>query len=432
MELDEILGYHFGQACRYRAELGLPIEERIAANARERLAAAAFRARARGDERAAVNLLERAAALEPAGRYALAVELELCEAYLWSGRLADALDRARSLAQRAAAAGDRIGELCGRLRTLTYEGNIGTEGRTEELAALLDEAVPEFEAASHDLALYAAAQAATEIANMRVLMDQGLEAVERSQAYARRAGMLEVSRDWDTSFRFLGSIPLDRFVVWLDERNAISPKQLAYKARALAGLGRFDEARQLLAEATAKLADQGARMRLAGTLSLDAVAIELLAGDPAAAVEYGEQGCRLFEESGERGFLSTSAGMLAQAYEALERLREAEEWAERARDLGTSDDVITQALWRQVKAKVCAARGAHDEGERLAREAVSILDASEMLEGQASAYADLGEVLRRGEKDPTPALEEALARYERKGNLVMAARMRERLVEVPP
>ena len=315
---------------------------------------------------------------------------------------------------------------------MTYEGNIGTEGRTEELAALLDEAVPEFEAASHDLALYAAAQAATEIANMRVLMDQGLEAVERSQAYARRAGMLEVSRDWDTSFRFLGSIPLDRFVVWLDERNAISPKQLAYKARALAGLGRFDEARQLLAEATAKLADQGARMRLAGTLSLDAVAIELLAGDPAAAVEYGEQGCRLFEESGERGFLSTSAGMLAQAYEALERLREAEEWAERARDLGTSDDVITQALWRQVKAKVCAARGAHDEGERLAREAVSILDASEMLEGQASAYADLGEVLRRGEKDPTPALEEALARYERKGNLVMAARMRERLVEVPP
>src|SRR5919109_1289792 len=248
---DEILGYHFGQACRYRAELGLPIEERIAANARERLAAAAFRARARGDERAAVNLLERAAALEPAGRYALAVELELCEAYLWTGRLADALDRARSLAQRAAAAGDRIGELCGRLRTLTYEGNIGTEGRTEELAALLDEAVPEFEAASHDLALYAAAQAATEIANMRVLMDQGLEAVERSQAYARRAGMLEVSRDWDTSFRFLGSIPLDRFVVWLDERNAISPKQLAYKARALAGLGRFDEARQLLAEATA-------------------------------------------------------------------------------------------------------------------------------------------------------------------------------------
>ena len=29
VELDEILGYHLEQACRYRAELGLPVESTL-------------------------------------------------------------------------------------------------------------------------------------------------------------------------------------------------------------------------------------------------------------------------------------------------------------------------------------------------------------------------------------------------------------------
>src|SRR6266545_1576596 len=61
VELDEILGYHLEQVCRYRAELGLPSDEALAAAARRRLTAAGRRAQFRADYSAAASLLERTA-----------------------------------------------------------------------------------------------------------------------------------------------------------------------------------------------------------------------------------------------------------------------------------------------------------------------------------------------------------------------------------
>ena len=85
-------------------------------------------------------------------------------------------------------------------------------------------------------------------------------------------------------------------------------------------------------------------------------------------------------------------------------------------------------LWRQVKAKVLARRGEHAEAERLAREAVAIGDETDMLDAQGDAYADLAEVLLLAGKpdEAAGALEQALERYERKGNLVSAERARTR------
>ena len=86
-------------------------------------------------------------------------------------------------------------------------------------------------------------------------------------------------------------------------------------------------------------------------------------------------------------------------------------------------------LWRQVRAKVLARRGEHVEAERLAREAVAIGDGTDGLNWQGDANADLAEVLQLSGKadEATAALEQALDRYERKENLVMARRMRDRL-----
>ena len=55
-----------------------------------------------------------------------------------------------------------------------------------------------------------------------------------------------------------------------------------------------------------------------------------------------------------------------------------------------------------------------------------------MLNAQGDAYADLAEVLLLSGKadEAAAALEQALERYERKGNLVMAQRMRDRLAAV--
>ena len=129
--------------------------------------------------------------------------------------------------------------------------------------------------------------------------------------------------------------------------------------------------------------------------------------------------------------LSAAAANLSRAMYALERLDEAEVWAVRAEELGASE-VVTQMLWRQIRAKVLARRGDHPEAERLAREAVAMGEDTESLNGQGDAHADLGEVLLLGgQRDgAVVALEQAVERYESKGNLVSAQRARARLAEI--
>jgi thioredoxin-like negative regulator of GroEL len=87
---------------------------------------------------------------------------------------------------------------------------------------------------------------------------------------------------------------------------------------------------------------------------------------------------------------------------------------------------------RQVRAKVLARRGEHAEAERLAREAVAMGEGTDHLDAQGDANADLAEVfLLAGKPDEaSAALEQALEHYERKGNLVSAQRVRERLAEL--
>jgi len=63
---------------------------------------------------------------------------------------------------------------------------------------------------------------------------------------------------------------------------------------------------------------------------------------------------------------------------------------------------------------------------------VAVCEETDMLDAQGDVYADLAEVLLLGWKpdEAAAALEQALERYERKGNLVSAERMRARLAEL--
>ena len=138
------------------------------------------------------------------------------------------------------------------------------------------------------------------------------------------------------------------------------------------------------------------------------------------------------DELGEQSQLSTAAGLLAQVLYALDRLDEADAWAGRAAELGASDDAYTQMLCRQVRAKVLARGGEHAEAERFAREAVAICEETDMLDQQGDVYADLAEVLLLTGKpdEAAAALEQALERYERKGNGVSTQRAQTRLAEL--
>ena len=435
VELDEILGYHLEQACNYRAELGLPDDRMLAAAAGRRLTAAGRRAQLRSDYGAAVSLFERAAALVPAAEIDLALETALVDALFWAGKGGDALRRADSLAERAAAAGDRVGALCGGVQAGIIRTYLEPEGSTEKLAALVEQALPVFQAAGDDLALYTAYHALGWVAFTRAQMDAALEAYERAAAHARQAGLPHELFGWRAIFRFNGTTPVSGLLAWLDENEPRAGRDhwlRATRACGLAMLGRFDEARAILDETRAELAERGGGPQLASLTGMESAEVELLAGDPAAAAELGAEGCRLLEELGEQGFLSTAAGTLAQALYALDRLEEADAWAGRAAELGASDDAFTQLLWRQVRAKALARRGEHAEAERLAREAVAIGEATDFLNGQGDANADLAEVLLLTGKpdEAAAALEQALERYERKGNRVSAERVQTRLAEL--
>jgi class 3 adenylate cyclase/tetratricopeptide (TPR) repeat protein len=433
VELDELLGYHLEQVCRYRAELGTPDDGSLAAAARRRLMAGGLRANLRQDYGAAVSLLERATALVPPTVVDIGLEAELGEALLWTGRGDDAVQRADALAERASAAGDRVGELCGRIQAGMFRINREPESATEDVSALVEQALPVFLAAGDDMALFIAYSALADVAFKRARMDAGLEAYERAWAHARQAGHLPAgSFGSRAAFRYFGSTPVSELLAWLDENEPRAGRDQflrAYRAGALAMLGHVDEARSILAEGRAEQTERGGGVLLANLTAFESVDVELWAGDPRAAAEFAAEGFRLHEELGEMIFQWAAAGNLARALYALDRLDEADAWAGRAAELGEGNDVMKEMLWRQVRAKVLARRGEHAEAEWLAREAVAIGEGTDFLNGQGDAMADLAEVLFFAGRveDAAEVLEQAIARYERKGNVVMAARTRNRL-----
>ena len=102
------------------------------------------------------------------------------------------------------------------------------------------------------------------------------------------------------------------------------------------------------------------------------------------------------------------AGLLAQTL--LERgaaLDEAWELAERSKALATEGDIATQALWRCAQGRALARRGSIEEGERLVREALEILEPTDQTVLKLDASVDLGEVLVAADR-----LEEAREAYE--------------------
>jgi class 3 adenylate cyclase/tetratricopeptide (TPR) repeat protein len=435
VELDEILGYHLERACRYRSELGLAVEPTLAARARQRLAASGQRAHLRADWAAAAKLLVRAVALVPGAEIDFSIESDLIDALFWAGRGGDALQRADALVGRAASADDHVGELLATVKAGVLRTNLEPEGATEDLAAVLEEALPIFRSAADDLALCIGYNAAGWVAATRGRMDAGVVAWDQAAVHARRAGRKDEFVGLRASVRLWGTTPVTEVLAWLDEhqpRDRMDHRLGASRAWALAMIGRTDEARAILAASRAQLAERGGGWELGVMNGLESVSVELLAGDPRAAAMYGAEGCSVLERQGERGVLSSAAGLLGQALYELGRLDEANEWAGRAAETGGSDDLLTQHLWRRVRAKVLARRGEHAEAEQLAREAVAISEKTDQLVVQGDVYVDLAVVLSLAGRleEAAAALRQALGCYKRKGNLVSAQRAETRLAEL--
>jgi tetratricopeptide (TPR) repeat protein len=189
--------------------------------------------------------------------------------------------------------------------------------------------------------------------------------------------------------------------------------------RAMEGL--FDDARRMAGRARSILEELGLRLR-AAFVSETLGFIETMAGDLVAAERELRAGYDAIVELGERGFQSTVAAELARILVALGRFDEADVLTRVAEDLGAEDDLATQVMWRGARARILATRGEAETATTLARESVTIAADTDDLNMQGDADVDLGEVLRLvgRDEDAARAFDEALARYEAKGNVVGA------------
>ena len=148
-----------------------------------------------------------------------------------------------------------------------------------------------------------------------------------------------------------------------------------------------------------------------------AASLELLDGDAAMAETIVEDACAHLEEFGERAWVSTLTALRAEAHYAQGAFPEALDASGKAMGLAPPDDLVAQVASRRARAKACARTGALADGERLALEAIDLLDASDDLVVRATTLLDLSEVLHlAGRRDrATTVAEEALALLDRKG-----------------
>jgi tetratricopeptide (TPR) repeat protein len=160
-----------------------------------------------------------------------------------------------------------------------------------------------------------------------------------------------------------------------------------------------------------------------GWLALDA-------GDAVTAERVLREGCEALRSAGDKSYLSTAAAVLAEALVELGRIDEAEEWTRVSEETGSSDDLATQFGWRTQRARVLARRGEYAEAERLAREALAMIEARPAGRPGISWLGDvllwLADVLRVIGKVPEAreAAEGALETYELKGHIPKIAKAR--------
>jgi tetratricopeptide (TPR) repeat protein len=425
VELDELVGYHLEQAARYQAELG-ESGDTLAALAGERLALAGRRARQRGDERAAASLLTRALELTRPIRFDVHLEVDLSDALVWTepqraGGIADAA------AERAHELGDEAAEALARVVAANSLGETDPAASLDEMEALARVAIPLLEKAGDHLGLAHVWYAlGFRVANSLCRFEEHEYASQQALHHARLAGWPRNDLFHLDGALVFGPRPADEALDVLDAAlgDTRHPHPLLARAYLLAMLGRFDEAWGIAREQVERLHE----FRGAGHEAWLAW-IARLEGDEERAADYFRAFCEALEAHGQFAPLSSFAPELGRSLCALGRYDEAEPLAQRGRELANDRDLYSQAVWRLALALVNSGRGQHAEAERLAREAVLVLEPTDSLIEQGNALVDLATVLDAADRadEATAALEQALDRYERKKSLVMAERVREKL-----
>ncbi len=438
-EQEEVVGYHFEQAYVYRAQLG-PVGERelaLASEAAVRLDASGRRALSRSDVRAAVKLLERAAALLAHDRSALADVLACLGAALTEvGRLADAERVLDDALRTARAVGDERLGAHAIVEQLSVRIQVETEAATSAIRRDGERIRGVFERHADDVGLCKLWRLRGLVHWLEAHSAAADAAWGQAAEHAREAGDRRKLGDvvmWLASSALLGPVPV-RFAIRRcealrdDVRDRYSRTWILRPLAVLHAMeGRFEDARRLLRESRAGLEELGVLMTAASAHEEGVVA--MLSGEPRDAEECLRSGYETLERMGEKALLSSTAAQLAEAIYVQGRYDEARELTEVSKALAAPDDVSAQVAWRGVQAKVLAKHGRFDAAEALAREGVAFAEGTDWLTMRGDALLNLGHVLVEQEAldAAETAMRDALGCYERKGDVVSARKAQARI-----
>ena len=439
----EIVGYHFERAFRYREELRAvdAHAHRVAERGAEHLASAGHRARLREDLPSAAGLLGRATELlDPGDRRRLELLPELIETLREAVELERASAYVHEAIEGAVAAGDVRVEMRARVEGAYLRLMTDRKGAVDNALDAAERALVTFEGLGDPLGLAKACQLKALALRLRGRQSERRVVLEEGIAHARRAGDVRIEaalRDVLGGVFNSGPASAEEIIEYARENLEITrpigsrsnqADALAHGfGRPYAMLGRFDEARAFVAQARAIAEDLGLVWNTAGLASA-AGFVELLAGDPVAAERELRAGLDVLERAGMTGsyFGHALRDELAQALYEQGRYGEAKELSEASERSAPADDVQAQVQWRSVRAKVTAREGRLDAAEAIAREALVLVQETELVLVHANAVRDLAEVLTlAGRPDEAfQCLEEAERLYERKGDRVSASRAR--------
>jgi tetratricopeptide (TPR) repeat protein len=190
--------------------------------------------------------------------------------------------------------------------------------------------------------------------------------------------------------------------------------------------GDFEKARTLYRRARSLLHDLGQSVRVAST-GLDVIAVELLAGDLAAAEREARADYAFLEQQGETYFLATMAALLGRVVRDQGRDDEALALTQTAENFAGEDDLDAQVFWRTVRAPILARAGEAQKAEALAVTALELARQTEYLGLEADALFELSVVsqLNGNTEQARRALTEACAVYRSKGDRASLERAEE-------
>ena len=414
----ELVGYHLEQAYRCGAELG-SADRGLAERAFALLAAAGTSAYARDDVKAAVNLLQRASGLVPEDAE---VQILLGSALMSAGDFA----QGRVALEAALHCGDRRLETRAAIELAFNTALTSSTTSTAELVAVAEDAIPVLEELGDDAGLSRAWRLMSEAHVAASQWADRTTALERALYYAQRAG----DRRQQSSIVALlaqalhyGPTPAPEAIERCEQLLADASGDRGLAAALMSTLGglyamrgEFDRARSLWAQSRELYEELGLEHRRAAR-SLIPASIELLAGDPVAAERELRLGYDTLAVMGETYVRAVLAAYLAAVLAELGRHEEAIDLTRESEANASAEDVVPQVVWRGARARALASTD-RAEAARLAREAVERALGTDFLDLRADAYLALASA---GESDAATL---AVAEFERKGNVVGAARAR--------